>query len=78
MPLVTVYGGTEFGGPTVVYPEEQSPEEPIKPGDDWMWLRFLSLGNFRWIPEGDGTYELQVLVSGRVLPCYCLLPTTRL
>lgn len=62
IPLVTAYGGTEFGAPTLAYPDDQSVDSPIKPNKDWMWLRFMDTPNIRWVPEGDGTYELHIIV----------------
>ena len=29
---------------------------------DWMWMRFSEDQKFRWIPQEDDTYELQILV----------------
>ena len=34
---------------------------------DWAWLAFPNTLRCRWVPQGDGTFELQLLVS-RVVP----------
>ncbi|KAJ6534650.1 putative aminoadipate reductase [Mycena vulgaris] len=50
------YGGTEFGGPTVVQLREGDEEE-------WAWMEFSSRARVRWVPQGDGTYECQFLTT---------------
>ncbi|KAE9392236.1 putative aminoadipate reductase [Gymnopus androsaceus JB14] len=47
------YGGTEFGCPALSN-LENSPE-------DWAWHRFSDSPHIRWNPQGDGTFELQLL-----------------
>lgn len=56
VPLCNGYGGTEFGNPTV--PWDQIPRD-----DDWFWFRFRPNSNMRFESQGDGTYELVVVVS---------------
>ncbi|KAF9223056.1 putative nonribosomal peptide synthetase [Gyrodon lividus] len=51
------YGGTEFGGPVLSHTEEH-----IADGD-WLWMRFADHVKIRWEPQGDGTYECQVLTT---------------
>ena len=50
------YGGTEFGSPTYAIPRK---------GDenDWAYMEFSERASIRWVPQGDGTYECQFLVS---------------
>jgi hypothetical protein len=36
---------------------------------EWAWFRFSSRVNVRWVPQGDGIFECQFLVS--FLPCIC-------
>ena len=69
VPLYPWYGGTEFGPPTNVFDidDSTSPSPMAKAWEDWDWLSFSSLVNCRWIPEGDGTYELQLLVCYRII-----------
>lgn len=43
--------------------DSQGPEADVKTSADWDWMRFADYVNCRWIPQGDGTYELQFLVS---------------
>ncbi|KAJ6534661.1 putative aminoadipate reductase [Mycena vulgaris] len=50
------YGGTEFGGPTVVQLREGDEEE-------WAWMEFSSRAHIRWVAQGDGTYECQFLTT---------------
>ena len=54
--LCPVYGGTEFGGPTLPFKEK---------GDegDWAYMEFSDRVKVRWASQGDGTYECQLLVS---------------
>ncbi|KAJ7683142.1 putative aminoadipate reductase [Mycena rosella] len=33
---------------------------------EWVWMRFSSRVNVRWIPQGDGTFECQFLVMSRL------------
>ncbi|KAF9223042.1 putative aminoadipate reductase [Gyrodon lividus] len=49
------YGGTEFGGPVF------TPNKKDIVDGDWNWFRFAD--NIRWVPQGDGTYECQVLTT---------------
>lgn len=35
----------------------------VKTSADWDWLTFPDYLERRWIPQGDGTFELQLLVS---------------
>ena len=53
--LASVYGGTEFGPITHAF--RRPSEEHF-----WEWLRFGPSQNIRWVPQGDGTYECQLLV----------------
>lgn len=52
-----VYGGTEFGAFTML----RRTDGPA--GPDWEWMAFDERLSCRWIPQGDGSYELQFLVS---------------
>ncbi|GBE84591.1 acetyl-CoA synthetase-like protein [Sparassis crispa] len=62
--LFAAYGGTEFG-PTTRFLDtiEDSPNHPdtVKTGktrNEWSWMAFPSEYNLRWVPQGDGSYEL--------------------
>ncbi|KAF8436597.1 putative nonribosomal peptide synthetase [Boletus edulis BED1] len=57
--LANAYGGTEFGVPVAATDERDTAD------GDWMWVRFPDTQNIRWDPQGDGTYELQVLSTER-------------
>ncbi|KAF9223036.1 acetyl-CoA synthetase-like protein [Gyrodon lividus] len=49
------YGGTEFGGPVL------TPNKKDIVNGDWNWFRFADY--IRWVPQGDGTFECQVLTT---------------
>jgi hypothetical protein len=49
------YGGTEFGA---IATASLNPEDE----DDWEYIEFSEICTPRWVPQGDGTYELQFLV----------------
>ena len=55
--LYSIYGGTEFGAPTHPFPSKTDRDVM-----DWAWQRFSDRANVRWIAQGDGTYECQLLV----------------
>ncbi|KAJ7146581.1 hypothetical protein C8R44DRAFT_757824, partial [Mycena epipterygia] len=54
--ICAMYGGTEFGAPTV--PRRTRAEIEA---DEWAWMRFSRGVNVRWQPVGDGTFECQFL-----------------
>ncbi|KAF5322455.1 hypothetical protein D9619_001794 [Psilocybe cf. subviscida] len=54
--LSPVYGGTEFGGPTYMLSRPG-----YDPENDWEWMSLDDRMNVRWDPQGDGTYECQLL-----------------
>lgn len=53
--LIVLYGATEFGAISCYIREE---------GDQHLWdyTRFSDRVRVRWDPQGDGTYECQILV----------------
>lgn len=63
--LFSIYGGTEFGGPSQVFDtdDSQGPDGDCKTSRDWAWMKFSETMNPRMISQGDGTYELHLLVS---------------
>ena len=62
--LHAVYGTTEFGAPVNVLDadDSQGPDANVKTSADWAWMSFSDRIRCRWVPEGDGSYELQLLV----------------
>ncbi|KAF7362617.1 General substrate transporter [Mycena venus] len=52
--LRALYAGTEFGALSTLVP---------KPGDEaeWEWVQFSDKIKLRWMPQGDGTHECQIL-----------------
>ncbi|GJE90357.1 acetyl-CoA synthetase-like protein [Phanerochaete sordida] len=59
VPLYPWYGGTEFGPHTRVFDIADAPH--AKTRADWEWLVFTERVRPRWVPEGDGAFELQFL-----------------
>ena len=60
--MLTVYGSTENGG--VAYSlDKRDPLLEIYAHPGIQWLKPSPHCNPRWAPQGDGTYELQLLVS---------------
>ncbi|KAF9067129.1 putative aminoadipate reductase [Rhodocollybia butyracea] len=53
--VTSAYGGTEFG---VVSKLGTDPHT-------WMYLELHDLANVRWSPQGDGTFEAQILETER-------------
>ncbi|TCD66635.1 putative NRPS-like protein biosynthetic cluster [Steccherinum ochraceum] len=75
--LFSVYGGSEFGAPSDCFDCNDSPdvdEAVMKTSTDWAWLQFADWCKPRWIPEGDGTYELQFLTCATHHPVVENLP----
>lgn len=54
--LTLIYGGTEFGCPTIPF---ANPNEP----EGWEYIGFDDAASIRWESQGDGAYELQFMVS---------------
>ena len=67
--LYNVWGTTEVGIPsTIIEPDDsEGLESDVKTSADWAYFTFTDRYKFRWIPEGDGSYEMQVLVSPTLL-----------
>ncbi|KIJ04291.1 hypothetical protein PAXINDRAFT_94863, partial [Paxillus involutus ATCC 200175] len=53
----SAYGGTEFGIPALL------PDKKDVADGDWIWMRFADNIKIRWAPQGDDTYECQVLTT---------------
>lgn len=64
--LVCIYGGTEFGVPSACFDLELGAKNnPAgKTREDWQWMQFTDRVKVRWEPQGDGSYECVLLVSG--------------
>ncbi|KAF7341014.1 Acetyl-CoA synthetase-like protein [Mycena sanguinolenta] len=54
--ILPIYGATEFGIPTVVKRHQAEVD-----AGEWAWFRFNNRVNVRWEPQGDGTFECQLL-----------------
>ena len=64
--LVMAYGATEVGITTAdfsVYDNIQGGSDMEKAPEDWEWITVDRRCKPRWVDQGDGTYELQLLVS---------------
>lgn len=64
VPLTTSYGGTEFGAPAV------PPDIKDCLSGDWNYFYFPDRTQVRFVDQGDGTYELQILVRSRSFSAY--------
>ncbi|KAH9939474.1 hypothetical protein B0H21DRAFT_780597 [Amylocystis lapponica] len=53
--LQSTYGTTEVGAVTMTL-------------HDWEWIEMSSRVDTRWVPQGDGTYELQILTTSKHIP----------
>ncbi|KAH8103378.1 hypothetical protein BXZ70DRAFT_1055180, partial [Cristinia sonorae] len=60
VPICSCYGGTEWG-PYIYAWDERYPDDPLKMVGNWEWVAFPPEVNPRWIPQDDGSYELQFL-----------------
>ncbi len=71
--LCSTYGGTEFGVLTNAYDicDDACADTSARSAAEWCWLSFPKNVEHRWLPEGDGTYELQILVRASKLPALC-------
>ncbi|KAJ6617595.1 hypothetical protein B0H10DRAFT_2033150 [Mycena sp. CBHHK59/15] len=54
--LRTLYGTTEFGAISAIIPGAGDEQ-------DWAWMHFPDEVKLRWVSQGDGTFECQVLTS---------------
>ncbi|KAF7358663.1 Non-canonical non-ribosomal peptide synthetase FUB8 [Mycena sanguinolenta] len=68
--LVSGYGTTETGAFSVV----KLPEEDAK---EWAWFQVSDLVKVRWVPQGDETFECQILASETYAPAVENLPDVR-
>ncbi|KAF9235375.1 putative nonribosomal peptide synthetase [Melanogaster broomeanus] len=57
VPIASGYGGTEFSNPLL------SPDRKDIEDGDWLWMRPGNNIKIRWVSQGDGTYECQVLTT---------------
>lgn len=57
------YGGTEFGNPMKFWDETPGSLAPLEVDHDWDYKVVSKLATVRWEPQGDGQYELVILVK---------------
>ncbi|KAH0581464.1 hypothetical protein H2248_012544 [Termitomyces sp. 'cryptogamus'] len=65
--LYPFYGGTEFGGPTCILRDKAEVME-------WEYMRFYPHTKVRWVPQGDDTFECQLLACEMSRPAVNNLP----
>ncbi|KAJ7455824.1 hypothetical protein FB451DRAFT_1354034 [Mycena latifolia] len=65
-----LYGASEIGCISSILPSKGDEEE-------WEWLHFSEKIPLRWVPQGDGTFECQVLHSDTYAPSVENLSDTR-
>ncbi|KAJ6611594.1 acetyl-CoA synthetase-like protein [Mycena sp. CBHHK59/15] len=68
--LLCGYGCTEASVISTVIQYEGDAKE-------WAWFRIADMVKVRWVPQGDGTFECQVLTSETHLPSVENLPDVR-
>ncbi|KIK55489.1 hypothetical protein GYMLUDRAFT_99487 [Collybiopsis luxurians FD-317 M1] len=67
--LRSLYGGTEIGSIEAWDLQDSS--------EDWSWHKFPNSPNIRWMPQGDGTFELQCLNTENYRVAVENLPDTK-
>jgi hypothetical protein len=72
VPLISMYGGTEFGLPTKVFTTAAG-----RGTQDWAYLETTNKITSRWIEQGDGSFELQLLATTQVPLAIENLPDAR-
>ncbi|KJA27591.1 hypothetical protein HYPSUDRAFT_212216 [Hypholoma sublateritium FD-334 SS-4] len=65
--LKTIYGGTETGGPA--FSSNRAGDER-----EWEYLEFSERCKVRWVPQGDETFECQLLTTPTHHLSVCNLP----
>ncbi|KAJ7761118.1 putative aminoadipate reductase [Mycena metata] len=63
IPLTSVYGGTEFGAPVHTVPLAKDVAD-----GDWMYIRFDSRTNIRWVAHDNGLHEAVFLATEKHRP----------
>ncbi len=61
--ITPVYGATEFGAVSKFFRKEEDRQ-------DWEWIRFSEDVSIHWSSQGDGTREIQFLVSATFRKTY--------
>ncbi|KAJ7624522.1 hypothetical protein FB45DRAFT_690443, partial [Roridomyces roridus] len=68
--LLAAYGITEVGVIAALCPYEEDAK-------DWAWFRVSEKVNVRWAPQGDGTFECQIIATETHLPLVLNLPDVK-
>ncbi|KAJ7610402.1 hypothetical protein FB45DRAFT_942407 [Roridomyces roridus] len=70
MHLVTGYGSTETSALASLSPRKEDRK-------DWEWFRISERVKVRWAPQGDGTFECQVIATEKHVPLVLNLPDVK-
>lgn len=62
------YGGTEFGSPMKTWDETPGSLAPLEIDSEWNYKQVSKFVSVRWEPQGDGKFELIILVGSAL--CY--------
>ncbi|KAJ7604467.1 hypothetical protein FB45DRAFT_1070376 [Roridomyces roridus] len=68
--LLSAYGTTEAGRIAALIPYEDDLKE-------WAWFRISDHVKVRWEPQGDGTFESQILATEKHVPLVLNLPDVK-
>ncbi|KAJ7617794.1 hypothetical protein FB45DRAFT_932692 [Roridomyces roridus] len=68
--LINAYGTTETSGIASLSAREEDRK-------DWAWFRIGDRVKVRWAPQGDGTFECQVLATETYVPLVLNLPDVK-
>lgn len=77
--LCAIYGATEAGSTTRTFDTDDSQglDADVKTTADWAWMQFGDHVKIRWVPQGDGSYELVYLTCETHQPAIENLPNER-
>ncbi|KAJ7636417.1 hypothetical protein FB45DRAFT_1138067 [Roridomyces roridus] len=70
MHLITGYGSTETSAIASLSPRKEDRK-------DWEWFRISERVKVRWAPQGDGTFECQVIATETHVPLVLNLPDVK-
>ena len=59
--ITSLYAATEIGLPTPIFDPEPC-SAGVRDPMDWEWVEICDDVKARWDPQGDGSFELQILV----------------
>ena len=65
--MFSLYGATEFGAPMKAPWARSATQALGRPDSEWEYCQVSDAATVRWEDQGDGTFELVVLVSPRLV-----------